>query len=152
MLLFVLPKTVKQDTLNVCKFEKSEAIADRYITQEQYDYFDKVYDIVYQYGFERGKSVIYSTQLDAMTVVVLGADFCGPYFQPMDFNAAWQREDKIPDFLFLSEYDKDVSDETLRNMTWGFPEDFDVYYVGTPETHQTGYSTNRWLYCRKNNH
>ncbi len=149
MLLFVLSQAVKRDTSNVCKFEKSEAIADRYITQEQYDYFDKVYDIVHQYGFEEGESVMYSTQLDAMTVVVLGADFCGPYFQPMDFNAAWKQEKKVPDFLFLCQYDKDISGDILRNMGWGFPENFDEYYVGTPETYNTGYPTERWLYCRK---
>ncbi len=149
LLLFIVPMVVKSDKDNVCKFDKSEVVEDRFITQSQFAYYSNVYEIVHQYGFEKGKSVIFSTQLDAMTSVVLGADFCGPYFQPMDFNAVWQMEEKIPDFIFLSQVDKNVCGETLIQMGIGFPEDFDEYYIGTPETSQTVFSTERWLYCRK---
>ena len=74
---------------------------------------------------------------------------CGLFFQPTDFVAHASNDLPVPDFLFLCEFDEMVALEKLKNMPWGWPDEFDKYYVGTPETIQIGYPTERWLYCRK---
>lgn len=54
-----------------------------------------------------------------------------------------------PDFLFLTQFDEKIAGETLKNMSWGWREEYDKYYVNTPEVTVVPYSTERWLYCRK---
>ena len=44
--------------------------------------------------------------------------------------------------------------EELSKMPWGWPEEFDKYYVGTPEPEDASWTTHpeletRHLYCRK---
>jgi hypothetical protein len=121
-----------------------------HLTDHQALHFRECEKIVKEYNFQPKKSVIYSTQLGMMTICYLDGVNCANYFQPMDFVAHAQG-DKLPcpDFLFLCEYDIQVSGEQLRNIGWGWPEDFDVFEVGTPESIKTSYPTERMLYCRK---
>ena len=84
-----------------------------------------------------------------MTNCYLGARSYANYFQPMDFVANPSNGNGIPDFLFLCDFDEDIAGETLKTMNWGWPDDFDVFDVGTPEIVDTGYPTTRKLYCRK---
>ena len=59
-----------------------------------------------------------------------------------------------PDFVFLSQWDSIVVAKELQEMPWGWPEEFDVYFVGTPEPENASWVLNpelekRTLYCRK---
>ena len=95
--------------------------------------------------------MVFSTQLDFMTIVALSATTCGVYFQPMDFSKdANKNKLNKPDFLFLTQFDLDIIGADLKSQNWGFPDEFDKYSIDTPETTLTSYPTTRTLYCRKN--
>ena len=125
-------------------------LENMHLTNQQNQHFELCDSIMSQYNFKAQESVIYTTQLGMMTVCYLDGINCANYFQPMDF-VAYAEHDKLsrPDFMFLCDYDIDVSGKELEQIGWGWPEEFDVYDVGTPETAQVGYPTTRKLYCRK---
>ena len=150
-LLLILPsfqlfRQISKDSYRV----EQGPLKGMHLTESQAIHFSECEKIVKEYNFQPKKSVIYSTQLGMMTICYLDGVNCANYFQPMDFVAHAQG-DKLPcpDFLFLCEYDIQVSGEQLRNIGWGWPEDFDVFEVGTPESIKTSYPTERMLYCRK---
>jgi len=131
-------------------FEKYNQISGIKITQSQLIYFNRVDSIITNYGYKPNMHYIFSTQLDHMTIYVLNARPNSTYFQPMDFVVDDNSFKLIkPEFLFLTKYDLDVAGEKLINSNWGFPDAYDKYYVGTPETVNTRYPTERWLYCLK---
>lgn len=120
-----------------------------HLTDKQAEHFALCDSIMSEYGFEKNNSVVFTTQLGTMTNCYLGARSYANYFQPMDFVANPSNGNGIPDFLFLCDFDEDIAGETLKTMNWGWPDDFDVFDVGTPEIVDTGYPTTRKLYCRK---
>ena len=128
---------------------QSGGFAGLHMTEAQYQHFTLVDSIVSQYDFKRNESVVFSTQLSSVTMSYIEGVPYGNYFQPMDFFANSDTGKEKPDFIFLCKYDIDVAGETIRKMNWGWPDEFDEYYIGTPETVVTGYPTERWLYCRK---
>lgn len=119
------------------------------LNSAQEKHFVEVGQILENYHYQRRKSVVFSTQLSMATLCYFESVPCGLFFQPMDFVAHASNELPVPDFLFLCEFDEMIASEELKSMPWGWPDEFDKYYVGTPETIQTGYPTERWLYCRK---
>lgn len=121
-----------------------------YLTNQQNQHFELCDSIMSKYDFKAQESVIYTTQLGMMTVCYLDGINCANYFQPMDFVAKAKKSNlPRPDFMFLCDYDIDISGKELEQIGWGWPEEFDVYDVGSPETVQVGYPTTRKLYCRK---
>ena len=71
-------------------------------------------------------------------------------------NFAYFPKDKMlePDFIFLCPWDSIVMAKDLEQMPWGWPEEFDAYYVGTPEPDGAPWVLNpeletRTLYCRR---
>lgn len=120
-----------------------------HLNAQQAAHLKQVDSVLAQYDFERGKSVFYATQLSMATLCYLEAVPCGFYFQPMDFVAQSNDSIRIPDFLFMCAFDEDIAKGTLCKMNWGWPNEFDKYFIGTPETLDVGYPTERWLYCRK---
>ncbi len=153
--LFFVPLSysIRNDMKNTSCFTQTNALKGIYLTSQQADHFNKVYDIMSQYGYEEQKSVVWSTGLSHMTIVALNADYSGLFYTPMDFTACLKRQDKlkIPDFLLMTQDDINKSSEELKKLNWGYPNEFDMYYVGTPETRRFNYPTERWLLCRKLN-
>lgn len=131
-------------------FKQYNNISEIKITKSQFEYFNRVDSILTIYNFLENRHYIFSTQLDHMTIFAFNAKPNSTYFQPMDFLVD-NNSDKLkrPEFMFLTKFDLDIAEEKLRDTDWGFPDAYDKYYVGTPETYQTGYSTERWLYCLK---
>lgn len=127
----------------------SRGFKGMYMTHAQKEHFEKVDSIVSLYDFKRNESIVFTTQLSSVTMAYIEGVPCGYFFQPMDFVACVKDSMSIPDFMFLCEFDEDVAGETLQNMNWGWPEEFDKYEIGTPETIDVGYPTERWLYCRR---
>lgn len=119
------------------------------LNPSQERHFVEVEQIMENYHYQRRKSVVFSTQLSMATLCYLESVPCGLFFQPTDFVARASHNLAKPDFLFLSKYDKYVADKVLKELSWGWPEEFDEYNVGTPESKDPGYSTERWLYCRR---
>ena len=131
-------------------FMKEKPISQIEITKQQKEYYDNVYHIIKQYGYKK-RDVIFSTQLDHMTIVAVDGTPCGLYFLPSNFliepNKALLKK---PSFLFLTKYDLVMMSDSLKSMDWGFPVAYDSIYVGSPETTKMSYSTERTLYCLKN--
>ena len=148
ILLIIIIPTIKTIDFSEKRVERG-MFRGMYLTNEQYNHFSKAENIMSCYSYKRGSSVVFSTQLSMATLCYLEAVPCGSFFQPMDFVAQSNKEMESPDFLFLTQFDEKIAGETLKNMSWGWPEDFDKYYVGTPEVVAVPYSTERWLYCRK---
>lgn len=150
LLLIPFVKEAQKNVDNIMDAPVEEGpLAGMSLTVDQHDHFELVDSILQQYDYDKRKSYIFTTQLSTMTVCYLDGLSCGHFFQPMDFLAYGQKDKlPIPDFLFLCQYDLDVAGEEIHSMPWGWPEEFDVYMIGTPEA-ETRYPTERKLYCRK---
>lgn len=120
-----------------------------HLTNKQAEHFALCDSIMRAYDYKEQESVVFTTQLGTMTNCYMNAKSYGNYFQPMDFVANPRLGKPSPDFLFLCEYDENVAGKQLRQMGWGWPEEYDVFDVGTPESKVVGYPTTRKLYCKK---
>jgi hypothetical protein len=119
-----------------------------HLNQLQTAYFERVESILNVYDYRPQKDIVWSTQLDAMTLVYFDMKPTGVWFQPMDFLAHPSQEK--PDFLFCTDFDLDISKTTFDKLGWNIDDDYDKYFVGSPEdTDATPYSTTRHLYCLK---
>jgi hypothetical protein len=148
--LFLPLKSLFSKSNNLFYFNKYENISNIKISESQFNYFNRVDSILSQYNFEPNKHYMFATQLDHMTIFVFNAKPNSTYFQPMDFVVDSKKFDlKRPEFIFLTKYDLDIAEEQLMSLNWKFPEAYNQYYIGTPETYNTGYSTERWLFCLK---
>jgi len=144
-----IAKDIKNYNQEKFYFDKEKTISYIQISKEQKNYFENVYTIMKKYNYQNN-NIIFSTQLDHMTIAALGGAPCGLFFQPMDFLAFRNKKSlKKPDFLFLNEFDLKLMSDSLKTLDWNFPDDYDQYFVGTPETMLTEYSTTRTLYCLK---
>lgn len=150
--IVLLIGTVQQAAL----IDSKQTIVDRgslkgmRLNLAQEEHFKGVEDIMNKYHYCRGESVVFSTQLSMATLCYLESIPCGLFFQPMDFVAHASDNLPQPDFLFLCEFDTIIAKEKLKEMPWGWPGEFDVYEVGSPDdANQTDYPIERSLYCRR---
>lgn len=130
--------------------EGSRGIAELDLTKEQACYFHKVNDIIRQYNYLPNNSIVFASVRDYCTIYAFDAKLSSNFHLPCNFPFFI---DKMisPDFIILSE--ADYYKETLKDMQWGWPDEFDVYYLDSPETicrKLIGETTDtRILYCRK---
>lgn len=124
------------------------------LQRSQKEYFDKVYDILENYDFTPKQSVVLTAAFDYCCLYAFDAVNSSNYHQIQNF--AYFPKDKMlkPDFIFLCKWDSIVMADDLRKMPWGWPDEFDEYYVGTPEPSDAPWVLNpeletRKLYCRK---
>ena len=124
------------------------------LTEKQVDYFNSVYDILEDYNFKPNKSVVLTAVYDYCCLYAFDAVNASNYHQVQNFHY-FPKENMIkPDFVFLCKWDSIVMAKELADMPWGWPEEFDAYYVGTPEDEKAAYVNHpelerRTLYCRK---
>ena len=124
------------------------------LTEKQADYFNKVYDILEDYNYQPKQSAILTALYDYCCLYAFDAVNAANYHQVQNF-AYFPKEKMIePDFIFLCKWDSIVMAKDLEAMPWGWPEEFDKYYVGTPEPDGAPWALNpeletRHLYCRK---
>lgn len=130
--------------------EGSREIAELDLTKEQASYFHKINDIIRQYNYLPNNSVVFASVRDYCTIYAFDAKLSSNFHLPCNFPFF---VDKMicPDFIILSEADN--YKESLKNMQWGWPDEFDVYYLDSPETICRkligGATDTRTLYCRK---
>ncbi len=124
------------------------------LTEKQADYFNNVYDILEEYNYKPKQSAILTACYDYCCLYAFDAVNAANYHQVQNF--AYFPKEKIiePDFIFLCKWDSIVMAKDLETMPWGWPEDFDKYYVGTPEPDGAPWALHpeletRHLYCRK---
>ena len=124
------------------------------LTEKQVDYFNNVYDILEEYNYQPKQSAVLTAVYDYCCLYAFDAVNAANYHQNQNF-AYFPKEKMIePDFIFLCKWDSIVMGKELREMPWGWPEEFDKYYVGTPEEIGKPWASNpeletRHLYCRK---
>ena len=121
------------------------------ITEKQKDYYDRVYDLLTEYGFKPDSSVVFTPMFDYTTVYAFDAKLSSNFYQPNNF-LFWDASSMLrPDFIILSGWDETVIGDKLKTVGWGWPEDFDAYEMGTPESMVLTSSDieQRTVYCRK---
>lgn len=124
------------------------------LTEKQADYFNKVYDILEDYNYQPKQSVVLTACYDYCCLYAFDAVNAANYHQVQNF-AYFPKEKMIePDFIFLCKWDSIVMAKDLEAMPWGWPGEFDKYYVGTPEPDGAPWVNHpeletRHLYCRK---
>lgn len=158
-ILFIIPlssniKEFKQrdDSYHFTRGNKN--FAELAITKKQKEYFDNVYDILEEYNFQPHKSVILTAGYDYCCLYAFEAINSSNYHQVQNFKYFPKEKMIEPDFIFLCKWDSIVMAKDLQEMPWGWPENFDKYYVGTPEPDDAPWNIHpeletRNLYCRK---
>ena len=159
IILFMIPLTnilkeyqQRDDTYHFTRGNQN--FAEIAITEKQKAYFDHVYDIMETYHYAPKQSVVFTACYDYCTLYAFDAVNSSNFHQIQNFH--YFDKDKMlkPDFIFLCKWDSIVIAEELRQMPWGWPEEFDKYYVGTPEPDDAPWNVHieleqRDLYCRK---
>ena len=124
------------------------------LTEKQVNYFNNVYDILEDYNYQPKQSAILTAVYDYCCLYAFDAVNAANYHQVQNFHY-FPKEDMIePDFIFLCKWDSIVMGQELKDMPWGWPEEYDRYYVGTPEPDNASWVNHadietRYLYCRK---
>ena len=124
------------------------------LTEKQANYFNDVYDILVEYNYQPKQSAILTACYDYCCLYAFDAVNAANYHQVQNF-AYFPKEKMVePDFIFLCKWDSIVMAKDLEAMPWGWPEEFDRYYVGTPEPDGASWVNHqeletRHLYCRK---
>ena len=159
IILFALPllNTIKDyrsrdDSFHFTRGNKY--FAEISLTKKQADYFNSVYDILEKYNYKPKQSVVLTAAFDYCCLYAFDAVNAANYHQVQNFH--YFPKDKMikPDFIFMCKWDSIVMAKELIDMQWGWPEEFDEYYVGTPEPDDAAWvinyeMENRKLYCRK---
>lgn len=142
----------KDDTHHFTRGNKY--FAEISLTKKQADYFNSVYDILEKYNYKPKQSVVLTAAFDYCCLYAFDAVNAANYHQVQNFH--YFPKDKMikPDFIFMCKWDSIVMAKELIDMQWGWPEEFDEYYVGTPEPDDAAWvinyeMENRKLYCRK---
>lgn len=120
----------------------------------QKEYFDKVYDIMEEYDYKPHESAVLTAVYDYCSLYAFDAVNAANYHQVQNFHYFPKEKMIEPDFIFLCKWDSIVMADELHALPWGWPEDFDEYFVGTPEPEGAPWIYNaemetRKLYCRK---
>lgn len=159
ILLFAIPLT---DTLKAYQnrddshhFTRgNKYFAEIALTEKQVDYFNNVYDILEEYNYQPKQSAILTALYDYCSLYAFDAVNAANYHQVQNFKYFPKEKMIEPDFIFLCKWDSIVMAKDLEELPWGWPEEFDAYYVGTPEPDGAPWINHpeletRTLYCRK---
>ena len=143
---------IRDDTFHFTRGNKH--FAEIAITEKQKSYFDNVYDILEEYNYQPKQSAVLTPVFDYCCLYAFDAVNSSNFYQVQNFS--YFPKDKMiePDFIFLRKWDSIVMAKDLEEMSWGWPKEFDKYYVGTPEPDNASWSINpeletRNLYCRR---
>jgi hypothetical protein len=88
---------------------------------------------------------------DYATVYAFDAKLSSNFHQTNNF-LYWDASTMLrPDFIILSGWDEIVIGDKLKTVGWGWPEEFDAYDMGTPESTvlTSPDIEQRTVYCRK---
>ena len=132
----------------------NQHFAEIALTEKQVDYFNNVYDILEEYNYQPKQSTILTALYDYCCLYAFDAVNAANYHQVQNFSYFPKENMLKPDFIFLCKWDSIVMGKELEEMPWGWPDEFDKYYVGTPEPDDATWVTHpeletRHLYCRK---
>ena len=152
LLLHLAPSInlIKAD--NNAHFTKgNQDFAQLVLTDDQVDYLNNVWDTMNEHGYKSDSSVVFTTEYDWATVYAIDAKLSSNFYQKRNFLFFPKDEMIKPDFVFMCAWDKMEIGAALREMPWGWPQEFDSVFVGSPEGRDFPWDADRWLYYRKNN-
>lgn len=161
ILLFVMPiygliKLNWNYTDNFHFIKGNKNFSELSITSNQANYLNNLYEIIEKYRYQPGKSVLFTTMYDYSTLYAIDAVNSTNFYHTENFHYFDKSKMISPDFVILCPRDSAILSEELKAMPWGWPEEFDTYDIGNPET--KGELTemlpddlleNRKLYCRR---
>lgn len=132
------------------RFEKgNQDFAQLVLTDDQANYLNNVWDKMNEHGYVSDSSVVFTTEYDWSTVYAIDAKLSSNFYQKRNF-LFFPKEDMLkPDFIFMCEWDKMEIGEALHKMPWGWPQEFDSVFIGSPEGKDFPWDADRWLYYRK---
>lgn len=125
------------------------------ITSKQANYLNNLYEIIEKYGYQPGKSVLFTTMYDYSTLYAIDAVNSSNFYHTENFHYFDKSKMISPDFVILCPRDSAILSKELKAMPWGWPEEFDIYDIGNPERQdeltkwQPNILENRKLYCRR---
>lgn len=138
----------KQEKLH---FESEKPIARMNLTTQQKDFFDEVYAVLSENGYQGNKKdTLLGFCFNEMTVVAMDAI---PYTndqQPEEFLLHDLDNLPCPKYMILSEWDSIVLYNRLTELNWDFPDAYDYYKLESNPDPNSGYNmTQSMIYCRK---
>ena len=121
------------------------------LTTQQVAYYERVYDLCQQYGYQPKKSVLFASKHDWATAYIWDLRLSNEFQLSTIFKFLPEEEFLLPDFIILTDEEKLLYD--FEKFSWGWPEQYDVYQIGSPESlcnkFNGGEGKIRWMYCRK---
>ena len=127
----------------------NSAFAQLALTDEQFNYLNNTINIMNEHGYIPDSSVVFTTEYDWSTVYAIDAKLSSNFYQKRNF-LFFPKDDMLkPDFIFMCEWDKMEIGQELHAMPWGWPQEFDSVFVGSPEGKDFPWDADRWLYYRK---
>lgn len=150
LLLQIVPSVLNKFQSNNKYFKKGNtAFAQLSITDDQFKYLNNVIEIMNEHGYAPDSSVVFTTEYDWSTVYAIDAKLSSNFYQKKNFLFFPKENMLKPDFIFMCEWDKMEIGQELKKMPWGWPQDFDSVFVGSPEGKDFPWDADRWLYIRK---
>ena len=127
----------------------NSAFAQLALTDEQFNYLNNTINIMNEHGYIPDSSVVFTTEYDWSTVYAIDAKLSSNFYQKRNF-LFFPKDDMLkPDFIFMCEWEKMEIGQELHAMPWGWPQEFDSVFVGSPEGKDFPWDADRWLYYRK---
>lgn len=121
------------------------SIASTKINSNQAQYFNDVKKIMESHGYNSESSTILGFNEDFGTMFALGSKSMIRLYAVEDVHL--ENYNETPDFIFLTKYQEECILEQLNNSNWGWPEQYEEIFRGTPDP-DAPYDTERSLYCR----
>ena len=123
------------------------------LSSKQAQYFNNINNIIKDYGYQPRKSVLFTTMYDYATLYAIDAVNSSNFYHTENFQFFDKSKMLAPDFIILCPYDSTLIGKELQAMPWGWPNEFDSYDIGSPESITYGLPDyildNRKLYCRR---
>ena len=131
-------------------FTEAEPIATMNLTANQKAFYDEVYDVLSDNGYNVGIDTLLGFCFNEMTIVAMNAK---PYTndqQPEEFLLHDLSVLPAPKYMILSEWDSIVLYNKFLELEWNFPNGYSYYKCKSNPDPNSGYNmTQSIIYCRK---
>ena len=131
-------------------FTKAEPIATMNLTANQKAFYDEVYDVLSDNGYNMGVDTLLGFCFNEMTIVAMDAK---PYTndqQPEEFLLHDLSIVPAPKYMILSEWDSIVLYNRFSELEWDFPNGYRYYKCKSNPDPNSGYNmTQSIIYCKE---
>lgn len=130
------------------RFDQERPIARMHLSKPQSDFYNEVYDVLEDYGYQSQRDTLLGFCFNEMTVVAVDAV---PYTNdqyPEEFLLHQGQQLPRPPFLILGKWDEIVLSKFMNSLGWRLSEDYDAYPLKTMPDPDAGYDDAKsTLYC-----